>query len=89
VRRRLTERIAALWPPGPHALAAAACKAIAALTGQSRQPLTCFVVPEEGAGLRTRAAALTVRLGPQGIAEVWLPELSATERVALDNAMML
>jgi hypothetical protein len=36
-----------------------------------------------------RAAALPVRLGPGGIAEVVLPVLSAVEQVAFENAVML
>jgi len=89
VRRRLENRIAALWPPGPYALAAAAVGAIAALSGQSRQITCCFVAPDTTAGARTRTGALPVRLGAAGVVEVVLPELSVVERVALENAMML
>jgi hypothetical protein len=32
---------------------------------------------------------LPVRLGPRGVEDVRLPELSVAERVALDNAMLL
>ena len=89
IRRQLTRRIGALWPVGPHALAAAACKVIDALSGNSRRPVTCFVAPDDQAGVRARAAALPVRLGSSGIIEVMMPALSVVERVALDNAMML
>jgi malate dehydrogenase len=89
IRRQLARRIAALWPVGPYALAAAACKVIEAVSGHSRRPVTCFVAPDDGAGVRTRAAALPVRLGPEGLVEVVMPRLSGVERVALDNAMML
>ena len=51
--------------------------------------MTCFVAPDDRAGVRTRTAALPVRLGPGGIVEVVMPVLSVVERVALDNAMML
>jgi len=47
------------------------------------------VPPDTALGTRTRTAALPVRLGPSGIAEVVLPTLSSAERVALDNAMTL
>jgi malate/lactate dehydrogenase len=51
--------------------------------------VTCFVAPDDQAGVRTRAAALPVRLSADGIVEVVMPRLSGVERVALDNAMML
>jgi malate dehydrogenase len=89
IRRQLTRRIGALWPVGPYALAAAACKVVEYLSGHSRRPVTCFIAPDDQAGVRTRAAALPVRLGPGGIVEVVMPKLSSIERVALDNAMML
>lgn len=88
-RRRLSARLPALWPPGPYALAAAAVKAIEAMLGGSRRTSTCFVAPDVSAGVRARAAALPVRLGPGGIEEVIVPELSILERVALENAMSL
>lgn len=89
VRRQLTMKIRALWPVGPHTLAAAACKVVEALSGQSRRPLTCFVAPDDASGLRSRAGALPVRLGPDGLVEVVMPELNTAERVALENALLL
>ena len=89
IRRQLMRRIGALWPVGPYALAAAVCRVVDAVSGNSRRPVTCFVAPDDQAGIRTRAAALPVRLGPSGIVEVIVPKLSVVERVALDNAMML
>jgi hypothetical protein len=88
-RRRLAPRIAALWPPGPQALAAAAVKAIEVMTGQSRCMATCFVASDRSAGLRTRTAAFPVRLGPGGIVQVVVPVLSVAEQVALENAIAL
>jgi malate dehydrogenase len=89
VRRRMADRIAALWPVGPYARAAAAGKVVDALLGNSRRPLTCFVAPDDATGVRMRTAALPVRVGPDGQIEVQMPALSVIERVALDNAMML
>jgi malate dehydrogenase len=89
VRRRLDGRVAALWPPGPYALAAAAAKIIDAILGGSRRLVTCFVAPDDSAGTRARAAALPVRLGRTGVIDVALPELSVRERVRLENATML
>ena len=89
VRRRLGPRINALWPPGPIALAAAAVKAIESIAGRHRQLVSSFVAPDGASGGRLRTAALPVRLGAAGVAEVVVPALSSAERVALDNAMML
>ncbi len=89
VRRRLAARIAASWPPGPYALACAAVAAIDAMAGRSRHTVTCFVGPDTSSGTRTRTAALPVRLSADGIADVMLPELSARERVELEDAMTL
>ena len=88
-RRRLDARIAGLWPPGPYALAAAAARAIDTIFRESRRLVTCFVAPDDSAGMRARAAALPVRLGRPGVIEVVMPELSVRERVRLENAMML
>jgi malate dehydrogenase len=90
-RRRLAARVAALWPPGPYALAAAAMMVVEAIVGRSRRTASCFVAPdpEEGSGTHTRTGAMPVRLGPAGIVDVLLPPLNAIEKVALDNAMQL
>jgi len=88
-RRRIAAKLPALWPPGPYALATAAVKAIEAVLGRSRRLSICFVAPDGSAGARARTAALPVRLGPSGVVAVLLPELSAHDRVALDNAMLL
>ncbi len=88
-RRRLSARIAAMWPPGPYSLAAAASKAIDAMFGRTRAIVSCFVAPEDFEGVRTRTAALPVRLTVAGVERVVLPTLSGVNRVALDNAMLL
>jgi malate dehydrogenase len=88
-RRRLAARVAALWPPGPYALATAATMVIEAMVGRSRRIAGCFVAPDSSAGTHTRAGAMPVRLGPAGIVDVLLPSLNEVEQVALDNAMQL
>jgi malate dehydrogenase len=88
-RRRLAGRIAAAWPPGAYALAAAAVAAIEAIAGRTRRTITGFVGPDVTMGANTRTSALPVRLGATGIERVMLPELSAGERVALEDAMSL
>ncbi|HEX7823573.1 MAG TPA: hypothetical protein VF477_01600 [Mycobacterium sp.] len=87
--RRLATKVAALWPPGPHALAHAAAEAVAVVCGISRRTLSCFVAPDDSAGRHSRCVALPVRLGPGGITRVHEPTLSASARVALDNARLL
>jgi len=88
-RRRIAARVAALWPPGPYALATAAALVVEAIAGQTRRIASCFVAPDTAAGVKSRTAALPVRLGPAGIAEVVTPTLSVVERVALENAMQV
>jgi malate dehydrogenase len=88
-RRRLAGTIAALWPPGPLALGAAACSVVQAIAGRSRRGAICFVAPERTAAGRTRTAAWPVRLNQSGIAEAIAPRLSSAEQVALENAVLL
>jgi malate dehydrogenase len=88
-RRRLDSRVAALWPPGPYALASAAARIIDTICRESRRRVTCFVAPDDSSGVRARAAALPVRLGHSGVVDVALPELTVRERVRLENAMLL
>ena len=88
-RRRIVSRVAALWPPGPYALATAAALAIEAIGGRTRRLVSSFVAPDTSAGVRSRTAAMPVRLGPAGIVDVMSPTLSVVERVALENAMAL
>lgn len=88
-RRRIIARAGHLWPPGPITLAAAAFKAIDAIAGRSRETVAAFVAPDDGLGMKTRAGAMPVVWGPEGIGRVELPTLSVHDRVALDNALML
>jgi malate/lactate dehydrogenase len=88
-RRRLSARVTALWPPGPHALATAATMVIEAIAGRSRRIASCFVAPESAAAARRRTGALPVRFGPAGIVDVLAPALSVVEQITLDNALML
>jgi malate dehydrogenase len=88
-RRRISARIAPLWPPGPYTLAWAAAKAVESAVGRSRRIVSAFVGPDDTGGRRSRAAALPVRLGPEGIVTVVTPTLTVHDRVALENAMTL
>jgi malate/lactate dehydrogenase len=87
-RRRLSARIAALWPTGPYALAAAATLCVEAIAGRSRRIVSCFIAAES-TGTHTRTGAMPVRLGPAGVVDVVLPSLDAIEQVAFDNAMQV
>ena len=91
-RRRLAARVAALWPPGPYALATAATMVIEGVVGRSRRMASCFVAPDSsapGSGTHTRTGAMPVRLGPAGIVDVLEPSLSVGEKIALDTAMQI
>lgn len=88
-QRLVAARLAAMWPPGPLALAAAAAKVVTAIVGRSRRVPICFVGPDDQHGQRARTCALPVRLGATGIVAVELPALTVHDQVALDNAMLL
>jgi malate/lactate dehydrogenase len=81
--------VAALWPPGPYALASAAVAVVEAMAGRSRRSASCFIAPDTSSGRRARTAALPARFNDRGIADVIEPSLSASESVALDNAMQI
>ena len=87
--RQLASRIAAIWPPGPYALASAATAVIESMQGRSRRVASCFMAQDTTAGTRARTGALPVRLSASGIVEVVLPALSVVEQIALDNAINL
>jgi malate dehydrogenase len=87
-RRRLDERVAALWPPGTATLAWAAVSAIEAIVGRSRRTLSCFVAADDTMGRRRRASAVSVKLGPDGVVTAQVPSLSGRDAVALDNATL-
>jgi malate/lactate dehydrogenase len=88
-RRALVGRVAALWPPGPYALASAAAAVVEAMAGRSRRTASCFVAPDTASGTRARAAALPVRFNARGIDRFLEPSLSVVEKIALDNAMQI
>jgi malate/lactate dehydrogenase len=85
-RRRVIARLAPLWPPGPSALAQAACDVLACLSERSRQVVSCFVAAD-APGVRSRVVAMPVRLGVDGVCKVERPALSGAALIALDNAV--
>jgi malate dehydrogenase len=86
-RRRVSARIAALWPPGPHALAACAASAVDGIFGRTRAIVSCLVAPGNTALRRSRTAAIPVRLSLRGIEAVSL-QLSVVDQVAFENATL-
>jgi malate dehydrogenase len=83
IRRRLDR----LPPPGPLALALAAAHMTAAIVSGGHRHHTGFVVLDGELGVRGRAAALPLRLGPGGVRDLAVPTLSTRERVAFDSAV--
>ncbi len=88
-RRRIAARLAALWPPGPYALASAAALAVDAVFGCTRRSLSAFVGPDDSMGVRARAIAVPVTLHPGGVTPHPVVPLSARDQVMLDNAALL
>jgi malate/lactate dehydrogenase len=87
-RRIIETRVAALWPPGPFALAAAAVKVVDAIARGSRCVVTCFMPPDAQPGIGTRTVARPARIGAAGAEAVALPPLTVHDQVALDNVML-
>ncbi len=81
---RIEARLRARWPPGPYALASAATAVIRAISSGSHRRLPCFVA-RDTAYERRPFAALPATLGPAGVVDVHVPQLSARERVAIGD----
>ncbi len=84
---RMERRVPALWPPGPYALASATVRAIEAVLVGSRQFISGFVLLDGELGVRRRAAAFPIMLGPGGVTRIATPSLSGYERTQFDNAV--
>lgn len=84
--RRLRERAAALWPPGPYALAAAASRVAASIGTASSRQASCFVVVDGEFDSRNQALAAPVQLGRDGVTHIVEPRLNAGERSQLQAA---
>jgi malate dehydrogenase len=83
---RLDERAAALWPPGPYALAAAAGRVAASLATGSGRQTSCFIALDGEFGMRRQALAAPVRLGTRGVSHIVEPRLNPRERSQLEAA---
>ncbi len=73
-------QVQALWPTGPHAIAAATAPVVEALTGHGRREWPVVTVLEGEMGVRGVAAMLPVRIGRGRIQERIIPTLSPQER---------
>jgi malate dehydrogenase len=85
--RRVEARAAVLWPPGPYALGAAAARVVTAILSSSRQSFCVLTQLLGEFGVRNRTGCLPVRLGPHGIVEIRVPELTTRERVQVQTAL--
>ena len=83
---RLRNRVAALWPPGPYALAEAAVHVVRCITTGSKKMPCCFVVPERLPGSRQRVFVSPVEFNSLGVAQLAKPNLSMRERNLLKTA---
>ena len=83
---RLRNRVAALWPPGPYALAEAAVHVVRCITTGSKKMPCCFVVPERLPGSRQRVFVSPVEFNSLGVAQLAKPNLSTRERNLLKTA---
>jgi len=84
---RIEERVAHLWPPGPHALGLAAARVAAALVTSSRRSVNVLTVLSGEFGTRGRVGVLPALLGARGIVATRIPPLNTRERLLLENAL--
>jgi hypothetical protein len=78
-QRRLDERLAALWPPGPLTLGAAAARVAEAAWFGSRMPFPCWWITDGGVGA---PAVQVLRFAPGGRARVVTSPESGAARAA-------
>jgi malate dehydrogenase len=81
------EQTLAASRPGAYSLASAAAAVIRAVLTSSRRRFCCFQATPFG-GIHPVVFAAPVRLGPQGITSVAVPELTPRQRVALESTVL-
>jgi malate dehydrogenase len=84
---RLEARAARLWPPGPHALGAAAARVAAAVMTSARRAYSVLAVLGGEFGVRGRVGALPAHLSTDGIIHTRVPTLNTRERVRVEVAL--
>lgn len=83
----MSARLAALWPPGPFALASAAARVAEALALGSRRRYTCFAAIDVSGAGRALIAAVPVEVGRGGVGRTLEPALSRHERTTFENGL--
>jgi malate dehydrogenase len=78
----MNSRLPGLWPPGPYALASAACRVVEAIANGSRRRLSCFAADPRGI-----VSAAPVELSEDGVRRVLQPILTPQERTRLENSV--
>jgi L-lactate dehydrogenase len=85
--RRLDEAVAALWPPGPYALGAAAARVVRGLVTGSRASECVLAMLDGPFGVRRRVGAVPALLGPGGIARTIEPALTPRELMQVHTSL--
>ena len=85
--RSIEARVARLWPPGPHALGAAAARVVDALLQASRRSYNVLTVLGGEFGVRDRIGAVPALLASRGVVHTRVPALNTRERVQLETAL--
>jgi len=75
-------KVAALWPPGPFALASAAARLVEGIVHGGRGRHSCFVAVRGG-----RIAALPIEVGADGVRRVHAPVLTRQEQTRFESAL--
>ena len=73
--RRVEARVARVWPPGPHALGAAAARVVEALVTSARRAPSVLAVLGGEFGARNRVGIVPCQLSPAGIAIIHHPAI--------------
>jgi malate dehydrogenase len=82
----LNARIPSLWPPGPYALGAAAARVVEGILDESRRRYSCFIAIGSGSA-NVAVGAMPVRVGRDGVVQVYEPALTRQERTQVENAL--
>ena len=83
----LTRRLPYLWPPGPMALATAACVVVNGLLRGAHRPVPALVALARPGLAGRRVGIAMVHLGVGRVTRATLPDLPPQAQVALDNLL--
>jgi malate dehydrogenase len=82
----LNARIPSLWPPGPYALGAAAARVVEGILDGSRRRFSCFVAIGSGSA-NVAVGSMPIRVGRDGVVQVYEPALTRQEQTQVENAL--